>query len=39
MYEIGLQQELAPNLGITVTDITKTFETSRRLQLFLKTTL
>ena len=36
MYEIGLQQELAPNLGITVTGYYKDIRNLLGLQLFLK---
>ncbi|MGA7160267.1 MAG: TonB-dependent receptor [Bacteroidota bacterium] len=36
MYEIGLQQELAPNLGLTVTGYYKDIRNLLGLQLFLK---
>ncbi|HTR80660.1 MAG TPA: TonB-dependent receptor [Bacteroidota bacterium] len=36
MYEVGLQQELAPNLGITVTGYYKDIRNLLGLQLFLK---
>ncbi len=36
MYEIGLQQELAPNIGLTVTGYYKDIRNLLGLQLFLK---